>query len=346
MDWEELVGEFRSLGGIADNVALGGGPFGRGLFAIDPAKPVEVRTPENLLVRSEDVEIRDGQLVAKASANLTKRERAFFDRYQRHFSWGAGVFEQLWQAQQHWHELPLDIMATVRQMGGVDYYRFSAPSNEICLYQYVKSRAISYQGIMHVAPMVELANHSSELPGYLTGPGVAVKGSFEREVMVCYNFGDPWRLTTAFGFAGLPCLAHSLPLSMDFDGYRIEIGQNLFDSEVKGGVFYPRMVIDKDVVRLSFLNLGTRLVPRVPQSVFYRLMNKIPIHQPDELFDRIQHHNRMQFIVLLRKMNSYNGKIISMLKEAAFNQLEALSACFGTRPLGDEPVPSSAIDRT
>ena len=83
MDWKELVAEFRSLGGTADNVALGEGPFGRGLFAIDPAKQVELRTPETLLVRSEDVEIRDGQLVAKASANLGERERAFFDRRAR-----------------------------------------------------------------------------------------------------------------------------------------------------------------------------------------------------------------------------------------------------------------------
>ena len=81
-----------------------------------PAKPVELRTPENLLARSQDIEVRDGRLVAKASANLGEPERAFFDRYQRRFSLGAGVFDQLWQAQQHWHELPLDIIATVRRM--------------------------------------------------------------------------------------------------------------------------------------------------------------------------------------------------------------------------------------
>ena len=76
MDWQELVAEFRSLGGIAENVRLGEGPFGRELFAIDPSKPIEVRTSENILVRGKDVEIRDGQLVAKSPANLRHRERA------------------------------------------------------------------------------------------------------------------------------------------------------------------------------------------------------------------------------------------------------------------------------
>lgn len=346
MDWEELVDEFRSLGGIADNVALGEGPFGRGLFAIDPAKPVEVRTPENLLVRSEDVEIRDGQLVAKSSANLGERERGFFERYQRHFSWGAGVFDKLWQAQQNWHELPLDIMATIRRMGALDYYRFSAPSNAVCLRHYIKSRAISYQGRIQIVPIIELANHSSESQGYLLRSGVSIKGTFRGEILVRYNFGDPWQMTTGFAFADVASFAHSLPASMNFDGHGIEIGRNFIESEVKGAVVFPRLVIDKDIVRLSFLNLGMRAAPRLPRSVFRRVMSGIPIRNLDELFDRIQHHNRIQFITLLRKIDSQNGAILSMLRDAALNQLEALSACFGTRPLDDELVGSNAIGST
>ena len=340
MDWDELVAEFRSLGGIADNVALGEGPFGRGLFVIDPAEPVEVRTPENLLVRSEDVEIRDRQLVAKSSANLGKRERAFFDRYQQHFSWGAGVFDKLWQAQQHWHELPLDIMATIRRMGTVNYFRFSAPSNEVCLRHYISSRAIRYQSTVHIVPMIELANHSSESQGYLVESGVAIKGTFTSEVLVRYNLGDPWQMTTGFGFVDRAWFAHSLPLSMDFDGYRIVIAREFFDSEVKGRIMFPRLVIDNGTIRLSFLNLGTRSAPRLPRSVFYRLMSKTPIQKPDELFERIQHHNRIQFITLLREINTHNGEAISIIKEAALNQLEALSACFGTRALDDGSLES------
>jgi hypothetical protein len=79
-----------------------------------------------------------------------------------------------------------------------------------------------------------------------------------------------------------------------------------------------------------------RTAPRLPQSVFYQLMSKTPIQNPDELFDMIQHNNRIQFITLLRKINNHNGEIISLLRESALNQLEALSACFSTRTLDDE----------
>jgi hypothetical protein len=89
-----------------------------------------------------------------------------------------------------------------------------------------------------------------------------------------------------------------------------------------------------------------RTAPRLPKSVFYKLMSKTPIQKPDELFDVIQHLNRIQFINLLRKINSRNGKIILMLREAALNQLEALSACFGTRALDDEQAASNAIAST
>src|SRR5580704_15806069 len=84
--WEDLLAEFRALGGTAENIALGHGQSGRGLFPIDPAKPVRVRTPPNLLVPSEDTELRNGQLVVKASAMIGVRERSFFDHYQKEFS--------------------------------------------------------------------------------------------------------------------------------------------------------------------------------------------------------------------------------------------------------------------
>jgi hypothetical protein len=343
MDWEELVTEFRSLGGIADNVALGNGPFGRGLFAIDPAKPVELRTPENLLVHSEDVEVRNGQLVTKLSASLGERERCFFDRYQQHFSWGAGVFDQLWQAQQHWHELPLDIMAAVRRTGTTTYDRFSVPTHDVCLRHYIHSRALRYRGGISIVPMVELANHSSESQGYLLGSGVAITGAFEDEVLVRYNLGDSWQWTSTFGFADVAFFAHSLPVSMNFDDHRIQIGREFTDFEAKNGVIFPTSVVDGGTVRLSFLNLGMPSAPRLPRTVFYRLMSKTPIHKLDELFDRIQHYNRIQFIDVLRKIDTRDGKLISVLRESALNQLEALSACFGTRALDDELPQSNAI---
>ena len=85
MDWGELLATFRELGGIADNVRLGEGPFGRGVFVCDPSKPATLHASENLLVPIDDLEIRDGQLRHKtadggrrARAEILRRLRAAF----------------------------------------------------------------------------------------------------------------------------------------------------------------------------------------------------------------------------------------------------------------------------
>ena len=48
--WNDMLNEFRALGGVAENIRIGHGPFGRGLFPIDPKKPVSISIPESLLV--------------------------------------------------------------------------------------------------------------------------------------------------------------------------------------------------------------------------------------------------------------------------------------------------------
>ena len=58
--WDELLDEFRALGGTADNIRLGHGEFGRGLFPVDPAKPVVIDIPDNLLVATADMVLVNG----------------------------------------------------------------------------------------------------------------------------------------------------------------------------------------------------------------------------------------------------------------------------------------------
>ena len=96
MNWEDLLTEFRALGGVADNVAIRQGSLGRGVFPVDPEKPVRLRAAPNLLVPSADTELRGGRLVVKASSNLGERERIFFERYQQEFLWGAGTLDEMW----------------------------------------------------------------------------------------------------------------------------------------------------------------------------------------------------------------------------------------------------------
>jgi hypothetical protein len=69
--WDEMLTEFRALGGIAENIRLGAGSFGRGLFPIDPIKPINISIPEELLVSVDAVAIENGAFRVKAASPIS-----------------------------------------------------------------------------------------------------------------------------------------------------------------------------------------------------------------------------------------------------------------------------------
>ena len=80
-EWDALLCDFQALGGIAENIALGLGSFGRGLFPRDASKPFLLRLPDNLLFPVQDVEFANDQLRVRDTAGIGKPERDFFARY-------------------------------------------------------------------------------------------------------------------------------------------------------------------------------------------------------------------------------------------------------------------------
>jgi len=46
--WHDMLTVFRALGGTADNICLRHGERGRGIFPVDPGRPIAIHIPENL----------------------------------------------------------------------------------------------------------------------------------------------------------------------------------------------------------------------------------------------------------------------------------------------------------
>src|SRR6185503_20499463 len=95
--------------------------------------------PPNLLFPIADIEVRDGHLTLKAESTVGTRERAFFETYQRHFGWSAGLSEEVKRQQTEWHQLPADIQRLICTMGAVGHpeRRFSPPTVDACLDAYI-----------------------------------------------------------------------------------------------------------------------------------------------------------------------------------------------------------------
>jgi hypothetical protein len=333
MTWEDLLTEFRELGGIADNVIIRKGPMGRGVFPIDPEKPIRLRTPSNLLVPSADTELRAGKLIVGTSASLGQRERIFFERYQEYFSWGAGTLNELWQEQRAWSELPEKVRETLKDIGPTDADRFAEPSADLCLRRYLATRQSSYRGTLVLMPVVELINHRDQTVQLDRADGIGIEGKYEDEVVFDYGPDDCWGMAMTYGFCAARRWAHSLETKFTFEGLDISISRLFGRVERYNDVPVPMVDINGNKVTFSFLILGHVRFPRIPRAVFSHVAKSAPIRRPDELFDVLQHHNRMKFLGFLRAADGLSSPLATMLRSAAYQQLETLSAHFGTRSL-------------
>ena len=338
MRFEELLEEFRTLGGIVENVRRGVGPYGPGIFPVDPRLPVRLHASENVLFPTEDLELRDGNLTIRAASSLGDGERHLFEALQQYFGWSAGGFENLWASQMQWSRLPADVIAFIKATGAVSDpdFRFAEPSDTSCLYQFVKSRDVSYKGRVCIMPVVDLVNHSSGAKPFVIDNGIGVQGTFPGEVLVRYNVADSWANALIYGFPDNAFLAYSLPITVDlFGSMRLSIRRGLAEPAVDAnGIRFPRKHVEGNTIDFSFMLLGNARQPDLPRGMFRKLMNDhLTPQQADEVFDSIVRFNNGKFLNGLRMLRKHDLPLVRMLEDAAINQLDALCASVGARAL-------------
>ncbi|HTK78972.1 MAG TPA: hypothetical protein VL286_00895, partial [Rhizomicrobium sp.] len=292
--WDDMLAEFRALGGTADNVRLGQGRFGRGLFPCDPSLPVRIRIPDNLLVDWRHVEFEDNTFRIGAGAQIGAREKTFLENYYRDFSWGTGQPEIL-DLLHMMHEAPADLREMLKS-----FYAFrwleEEPTDKTVQDRFLDSRVISYNGADVIMPIVELANHD-HATRYQASDGVGLSGTFSGEILVQYQLCDPLQI---FGKWGFVSDSESFALSLPMKPGSIGVGIQRRDVEQKPGAapFYPTVKSEGFNITLSCLMLGNKNFPRLARGIFYRIMRDAGRRDAEEVFDFVQHANRMQFYKL------------------------------------------------
>jgi hypothetical protein len=339
MCFEDLLDDFRALGGIAENVRRAMGSYGPGIFPIDRAREAVLWAPATLLIPTEDLEVRNGSLVLRAASAVGSKERQFFESLHLHDGWSTGTFDELWASQQQWHGLPNEVVVFIKGMGAMTDadLRFAEPSIGVCLYQFVRSRDVSYRGDARIMPVIDLVNHSNGAPPFVMtdGPGVGVRGTFPGEILVRYNVADSWATALAYSFADASPYAYSLSLTVDLFGTkRLSILRNIGTGKAHDGIHYPVKRVDGNTIELSHVMLGNARQPDLPRAVFRKLLSgHVTERQADDVFESVVHFNHSKFIEALRVLRKHDQPLVAVLEEAAIGQLDALSACVGARAL-------------
>jgi hypothetical protein len=338
--WDELLDFYRSLGGVAENVRLGEGAFGRGIFVIDPTRPARLFTPEAMNVPVDSVVIRDGAMTT-TSSDLGTRERAFFEAYERYFGWSAGGYDESFALQKQWHELPAEVVEAIGAISAgkthQEQRRFLAPSVDVCRDVYLKARLFDLRKRSYVVPMIDLVNHSSDAASYGFTDGFSVSGTFASEMLVSYNTADSWGQMLSYGFASKSPYAYSLAISVNQrNGRKVSIARDITVTVTNNRMRFPTQETNGNETCLSFLLLGYKAAMDLPRTTFRKLTaGYLDVAEADRVFDGIQHYNRTHFIDLLRTLRRCDMPLARRLEEVVLDQLEALSAYVGSRSVSE-----------
>ena len=327
--WNDMLDEFRALGGVAENIRLGEGIYGRGLFPIDPAKPVNIQIPEDLLVSFEHVVIENGVFRVHADSAVGARGRAFLERYEQDFAWGPGhqdverFLEGMSELPEHLRELLIKKF---------DFARFFDPiTPEAVKKWFFGTRVIRAGGRQVVMPIIEMANHGGT-GAYDVKSGVALRGIFDGEVLVRYTTpSDPLDMFLNWTFPSRESTGFSVEILTTCAGRQVEILRKFHaDSPIPR---VPNVRIDGDRIIMQYLLLGDQQFPRVPKGAFRRAMQQVGLNDVDEVFDFINFANRQEFLDLLDALEGIDLSIVPTLRKLAVNQLRALSCHFGVRQI-------------
>lgn len=331
--WDDMLDEFRTLGGTADNVCLRVGPRGRGLFAREPAKPVALRIPENLLVDSEDFIVQDGAIRIRPESAAGARERAFLERYENEFSWGAGGRAETEDFFRKVQALPDPLREFVAEQLGHAYW-FDDISSSLLRRRFLENRVFDYHERTVVMPIIELVNHGHESE-YEERDGIAISEMFQDEVLVAYPTFDPIQMFLKYGFASPEPVAFSIQLTLAKLHPPLSISRE-FDNvagSINEWLSIPEISVVRDRAGLSFLAIGSTQFPRIPRSIFHQVLKHVYLSGTDEVFEVVQHLNRMAFLQLIGMLEGHEGPMIRVLRDVARFQLEAMSHCYGVRKI-------------
>ena len=322
--WNEMLAEFQALGGVAENIRLGAGPFGRGLFPIDPSKPVHIDIPERLLVPLDDVVIENNDFRISQASAIGAPARAFLEAYEREFAWGPGHVE-VEQFLAAMNELPESLRVRLSQLG---LRRFFNPVSPALLKKwFFGARCINFRDRKVVMPIVEMANHGGTAK-YDRQASVGLHGSFEGEVLVRYcATTDPLDMFLNWAFAAREPIAFSLERSAQIGGRQLEIRRDF--THDSASPFVPDVTVDETRIVVQYMLLGHQQFPRLPKAAFRRAIAPAKLADPDELYDFIQFGNRQDFLELLNVLVTVDSPVVPALRSLALNQLGALSWHFG-----------------
>ncbi len=330
MQFQEILTQFRALGGVADNLTFRHGNTGRGLFAINPAQSVRLHVPEHLLVSPQWVELDETgnlRIASKFHSLLNAKAIDFFEQYQKYFGWGVGGFDSVKQHQIELQGLPPKLKNFLHILGGADEL-MKKPTPKYCMRKYFINRQISFKSESRLMPIAELINHAPDGLPYVLEDGVKVDGMVMDEILAKYHSNlDSFHFFFNYHFATPANSALSCDVTVDVPGMgTLKIARMDHMANYIGPIRTPEISTDGNAIILSFAEIANKSNPSLPRRTFTNLManQHVSTAVSNEIFDGLIEHNRQVLRELILTCQRYPSSISSCIENVASFQLTVI----------------------
>ncbi len=324
-NWEVTLERFCALGGEVDNVVMGAGYFGRGLFPQDANLPIKISIPNELLCPVDWLQIDEhGELLLSSDCDWDDEKKSFFLNYQLDYGVGGNLKDELMQKQAELFGLP-ETLKTMLINFGMDKSTFQKPTMQACLDIYKRSRRIIVKNRMMLMPIVELVNHDEHSKkSFIKEPNIAISGKFKNEILINYGLvGDAALMFEGYGFSTPKPYTFSGTLGINVGANMINIARfvTLYKTVEKTNI--PRLKVEGNVIHLSCLVLGSINDKNSPKKIFTKLMHSVgmPASIASNVFDGIVEQNKSFLLQLLEELKPSDGRVVDDLRTMAKNQL-------------------------
>jgi len=305
MEFTQILDAFRSLGGIAENIQLLNGSYGRGLAPINRNLPIKIYAPSHLLPDFESVALdKSGQIRLDSKLNLNSKLVSFYENYQKHFGWGYGglIAEQSYQ--DRLDKLPRGIKDILLIFGWTQG-DFGKKSADQFLSSYLISRKIRIGDASKLMPIIELLNHSHHGANFLIDRGIKITGIFKDEILVNYHNGlDPFHFLKNYRFFSPSTTTLSCDVEIKVsDTLSIKISR--FDqlSDFKKNRKIPRVEQGRNLIKISYLEISNKTNPTQPKDCFHELLQPYAIKSEviNSVFSGLVRHNHRVLTELIKE---------------------------------------------
>lgn len=330
--WSELAERFRSLGGKLENVVLGRGDRGRGMFRLDSSKDARIFCPSELLVPKEALffDPEEDRIALRQDCRISSEIRSFIESYYRNYSYGGGGHQEAIELTHGWSGLPEDAKAILRENLKAAIPCASELNQEYYLRQFIGSRAVGFMGKSVLAPVWEFVNHDC----YSEGFGSSVRGlecfsswQSDHELVFRYQgYVSSLRMLVQYGFPSEEVFCFSFPFTLKLAGSATTIrcaGNQAYDpSENKHNLRPEGSALQ--VMALPIACLSRPLALSYVSKVLDRVGSKRP---PATVLTQIQEFNLHERRLLLDSLGECSSDTAKNLCRALHHEIRMIEAC-------------------